>query len=90
MDDALKKLTPELMKETKETQEKLAELRSKGIFSISPYLKTAQITTELFDVSFPEYTERLYENNRVYSGERKAVVDGITFFAIYRKEDRGA
>jgi|LSQX01.2.fsa_nt_gb hypothetical protein len=90
MNDALEKLTPELIRETKETWAKLVELKSKGIFAISPYTRVAQITTDLFDISFPEYTERLFENNTVYLAERKAVVDGITFMALYRKDERGA
>lgn len=79
------KLTPELVEEVKELQKKLYEMREKGIYSINQYEKEAQITEEVFDANFSDYTVEK-RNCDKYPYEKVASFNGFTFTALYAEE----
>jgi predicted nuclease with TOPRIM domain len=87
MEDTITKLTPELVEEVKELQAKIQEMQEKGIYSINQYEKEAQITREMFDANFSDYSVEK-RNCDEYPYEKVATLNGFTFTALYTEEVR--
>ena len=82
MRETATKITPEIMAEIEEINEKNNRLYEIGVISAKE--NAVHLTRDVFEMSFPEYTVTDFKADP-YNFEKYAYINGIKYFAIYKE-----
>jgi len=82
--ETITKLTPELLVEIKDIQEKLSSLLEVGVIDVDPYRHAVHMRGEAFDANFPNIEATPIQCNK-YPYRKSVTVGYIEYFALYKE-----